>query len=153
MYPQYFNPYVYGQPQGQATNGQIPVQAQNNAQSQSQMISGGLISVNNENEAFNYPVAHGNSVTFRNDNEPYVYIKSVGFSPLDRPIFEKYKKEETETVDTKPALDENPIFDELRAEIATLKTELDTLKTKLKTMPKTTTKRVLKEVIEDDDEE
>lgn len=153
MYPQYFNPYVYGQPQGQATNGQIPLQTQNNTQAQSQMISGGLISVPNEAEAFNYPVAHGNSVTFRNDNEPYVYIKSVGFSPLDRPIFEKYKKEEAEVVDNKPAANENPIFDELRAEIATLKTELDTLKTKLKTIPKTTTKKVLKEVIEDDDEE
>ncbi len=153
MYPQYVNPYYYGQPQGQATSGQIPVQAQNNAQSQSQLISGGLISVSNEAEAFNYPVAHGNSVTFRNDNEPFVYIKSVGFSPLDRPIFEKYKKEEVETVNNKPVMDENPIFDELRAEITTLKTELDTLKAKLKTVPKTTTKKVLKEVIEDDDEE
>lgn len=60
--------------------------------------SGNLISVPNENEARMYPVAPGNSVTFKDENKPYIYTKTMGFSQLDRPIFERFKltKEELE---------------------------------------------------------
>ena len=51
----------------------------------------GFITVRSEEEARNYPVAVGNSVTFRNENEPYCYTKTMGFSQLDRPVFEKYR--------------------------------------------------------------
>ena len=49
------------------------------------------MSVHNENEARNYPIAPGNSVTFKDENAPYVYTKTQGFSQLDRPVFEKYR--------------------------------------------------------------
>ena len=56
-----------------------------------QIQNGGLVSVRGIEEARNYPVAPGNSVTFKDETSPYVYTKTQGFSQLDRPVFEKYR--------------------------------------------------------------
>jgi hypothetical protein len=74
----------YTQPQNQMNQTQM-------IQSQSQIMNGGFISVRNIEEAYNYPVAPGNSVTFKDENAPYIYTKTMGFSQLDRPVFEKFK--------------------------------------------------------------
>ena len=74
-FPQYYQP---------------PIQAQQNYQIQQNQTSD-FIPVPNEEFARNYPVAPGRSVTFKNENAPYVYTKTMGFSQLDRPIFEKYR--------------------------------------------------------------
>ena len=76
-YPQYYQP-----------NQNYPQNSQSFPQ---QIQNGGFIPVPSEEVARNYPVAPGNSVTFKDDNAPYVYTKTMGFSQLDRPIFEKYK--------------------------------------------------------------
>lgn len=60
-------------------------------QAQPQAQTSGFVSVRSEAEARNYPVAYGNSVTFKDENSPYIYTKTMGFSQLDRPIFDKYK--------------------------------------------------------------
>lgn len=83
-YPQYYQPYPQPvqQPQQQA-----PRQS-------------GFVPVQSENDAKMYPVAPGNSVTFIDENAPYCYVKTMGFSQLDRPRFEKYrlvKEEEPQT--------------------------------------------------------
>ena len=88
-YQNVYNPYQQYQPNFQQ-------QMQNNIQpsfqqSQQQIQNGGFVSVHNENEARNYPIAPGNSVTFKDENAPYVYTKTQGFSQLDRPVFEKYR--------------------------------------------------------------
>lgn len=69
---------------------QQPIQAQQ-IQTQPQIQNGGFISVRSEIEARNYPVAPGNSVTFKDENVPYVYTKTMGFSQLDSPVFERYR--------------------------------------------------------------
>lgn len=56
-----------------------------------QIQNGGLVTVRGIEEARNYPVAPGNSVTFKDETSPYVYTKTQGFSQLDRPVFEKYR--------------------------------------------------------------
>lgn len=61
------------------------------AQQPPQIQMTGFISVRNIDEARTYPVAPGNSVTFKDENAPYVYTKTQGFSQLDRPIFERYR--------------------------------------------------------------
>ena len=63
-----------------------------------QQIQSPFVMVRSEMEARNYPVAYGNSVTFKDETAPYVYSKTMGFSQLDKPIFEKYRliKEEAE---------------------------------------------------------
>lgn len=64
-----------------------------------QTQNNGFVSVRNEYEARNYPVAYGNSITFKDETAPYVYTKTMGFSQLDTPRFEKYRlvKEEAES--------------------------------------------------------
>lgn len=116
-YPQYFYP--------QQQNMQM--QAQNS----------GFISVRNEFEARNYPVAYGNSVTFKDENAPYVYTKTMGFSQLETPRFEKYKlvKEEPQEAqidgsNIKP--DNLPTYAE-KSEIEAIWSEIEAIK---KMMPK-----------------
>ena len=60
-------------------------------QNQLQIQNGGLVSIPCEEEARKYPVAPGNSVTFKDENAPYVYTKTMGFSQLDRPLFDKFR--------------------------------------------------------------
>lgn len=74
----------YTQPQNQMNQTQM-------IQSQSQIMNGGFISVRSIEEAYNHPVAPGNSVTFKDENAPYIYTKTMGFSQLEQPIFEKYR--------------------------------------------------------------
>lgn len=61
-----------------------------------------FITVRSEMEARNYPVAYGNSVTFKDETAPYVYSKTM-FSQLDKPVFEKYRlvKEDVQEEETK----------------------------------------------------
>lgn len=119
----YFNPYY--QPV------QMPMQQQMmSAQSSS------FVSVRNEMEARNYPIAPGNSITFKDEMAPYVYTKTMGFSQLDRPVFEKYKliKEtvaEPSDLPVEGGSDVqaiNPALDELKAEIGQIWSEIDMLK-------------------------
>lgn len=100
MYPQ-IQPTYQQQPQMQAPQTQ-PVQ-------QPQIQNGGFVSVRSEQEARNYPIAPGNSVTFKDENQPFVYVKTMGFSQLDRPRFEKYRlvKEEEAQAQNAPVSGEN----------------------------------------------
>lgn len=90
---QAYNPYQQYQPsfQQQMQNQPNYQQSQQPIQQNMQIQNGGFVSVHNENEARNYPIAPGNSVTFKDENAPYVYTKTQGFSQLDRPVFEKYR--------------------------------------------------------------
>lgn len=138
----YYNQYSNFYPQQiQPNNYQMQSQQQ-------QIQSGGFIPVPSEDVARNYPVAPGNSITFKNENAPYVYTKTMGFSQLDRPIFEKYKlvreedaPESTQTaqidhIDTK-AID--TAIDKLNGEIEAIWSEISGIKEQTK---KPTTKRV-----------
>lgn len=53
--------------------------------------SGGFIRVQNEHQAREWHVAPGGSVTFIDENAPYCYTKSMGFSQFDTPVFKKFK--------------------------------------------------------------
>lgn len=130
-YPQYFNPYVQQMQQA-------PVMPIQNTSS--------IVNVRSEDEARNYPIAPGVSMTFKNENAPYIYTKTMGLSQFDRPIFEKYRYEketsyEPQNEPLSAQLNENTIND-LRAEIDELKARLDALE-----KPKRTTK---KEVVVDE---
>lgn len=127
-----------------------PVQQQTAAQPQ--MQSNGLIPIPSEEDARNYPVAPGNSVTFKDEKLPYVYTKTMGFSQLDRPIFEKYKLvkealQDTEVKSVNYASDISELrtdLDRVREEMSTLRDELNTLKDSKKTVIKK------KEVVDND---
>ena len=138
----FYNPYQYNYypPVQQMSQQQVPQQQMQQPQmpqpQQQQIQNGGFVSVRNEMEARNYPVAPGNSITFKDETAPYVYTKTMGFSQLDRPIFDKYKlvKEEvSETVSEAPVQQVlNPRYEEklssLQAEVNRLWGEINALK-------------------------
>lgn len=92
-----------------------------------QIQNGGLVSVRGIEEARNYPVAPGNSVTFKDETSPYVYTKTQGFSQLDRPVFEKYRlvKEEDVSIPV-----EKTEYD-LKTDITSLQAEMEEIRKKL----------------------
>lgn len=98
-----------------------------------QMQSGGFISVPTEQDARNYPVAPGNVMTFKIENQPYVCEKAQGFSQLEGPVFNKYRlvKEESEEVVT-----DTSVNNSLRQELDSMKEDIRILKEKLYSKPK-----------------
>lgn len=114
-YPQYY-------PQMQMPQAQ--------AQPQQTQQASGFVSVRSEEEARNYPVAYGNSVTFKDETSPYIYTKTMGFSQLDRPIFDKYKLVKEQTEETVPTQKTDPKFADLESEIGRIWQAIDDLKKK-----------------------
>lgn len=132
--PNYYNPYAfqYQTPVIQQQQ-QIPQQI---PQQMPQIQNGGFVSVRNETEARNYPVALGNSVTFKDETAPYIYTKTMGFSQLDAPKFDKYKLVK-ESSEDQPKLMQDEVFDNqamfdtvsgLKGEIKAIWGEIEELK-------------------------
>ena len=128
-YQPVFNPYMQQAQMQQLQQMQQP--------QQKPVQSGELVFVQTEEEARNYPVAPGNSVTFKNVNEPYFYTKTMGFSQLDKPEFKRYRVLEDETVQevpkTVPKTGETPQGIDLSAyalksDFTALRAEFDALK-------------------------
>lgn len=122
----YFNPNYFPQSYGQSM-GNVPQTPQ--------IQNGGFVLVRSEDEARNYPVAFGNSVTFKDETSPYIYCKTMGFSQLDRPIFEKFrlvKEEQHQQIENKVAESKKVENDSLREEITRIWGEIDVLKGMIK---------------------
>ena len=97
----------------------------NQMQPQMQSQQNGFVSVRSEQEARAYPVAYGNSVTMKDEPAPYIYTKSMGFSQLDRPIFDKYKLVKEETAPEAPECPKSgEELEEMKKDIAELKEAL-----------------------------
>ena len=50
-----------------------------------------FVHVQNEEQARQWSVALGSSVTFIDDNAPYCYTKSMGMSQFDAPVFKRFR--------------------------------------------------------------
>lgn len=101
---------------------------QGNGYPQQVQHSAGLVSVRGINEARTYPVAPGNSVTFKDETAPYVYTKTMGFSQLDRPTFEVFrlvKEDLNEEPELKHESSLRKEVDALKAEVARIKSLLN----------------------------
>lgn len=126
MYPQGYNPYI----QQQA------------AQQSQQIQNNGLVNVRSRTEAQNYPVAPGNSVTFKDESGPFVYVKTMGFSQLDRPTFETFRlvreedaAESTRSDESEKGIDLSNYA--LKADLAALREDLEALREEMKQKPST----------------
>lgn len=64
----------------------------------------GFISVRSIEEAYNWPIAPGNSLTFKDECAPYIYTKTKGISQLEPPVFERFRlvKEDPQEATQKP---------------------------------------------------
>lgn len=82
---QYYYPSYYSMPQQYQQ--QLPMQ---NIQSPREDRYG-FISVTNEQQAKDWPIAPGNSLTFKDESAPYIYTKTMGLSQFETPVFEKYR--------------------------------------------------------------
>ena len=95
--------------------------------------NGGFVRVMNEEEARNYPVAPGYSVTFIDDSATYCYTKTAGFSQFDRPVFKKYRllpENEPNTAFESEGNKDTPEY-ALKSDLDKLKAEFKKLKTKV----------------------
>lgn len=174
-FPPAYQPNYYGQPnpyyqQMQQQQAMMQQQAQQQVQQQqSQQMQqptiqqSGFVLVQSEQEARAYPVAPGNSITFKDETAPFCYVKTMGFNQLDRPTFERYRlvKEdapsevrESSTTHEHPATTKNPTY-ATKDDLAEIWDELDALKEKLKaqTEKKTVKARKVNEETEVSDDE
>lgn len=133
MYPNYYQPQ----------------QMQQIQQIQQMQSTNGFVSVRNESEARSYPVALGNSVTFKDETAPYVYTKTMGFSQLETPRFEKYRlvKEESQNAQEGTS-NTNPDNLYAKADIEAIWAEIEALKAEVF---KPASQKKKKEVVEDDE--
>lgn len=133
-YSNFNNPYQNQMMQ----NAQNPAYQQMPQQPQ-QIQNGGFVSVRSMEEAFNYPIAPGNSITFKDENAPYVYTKTKGFSQLEQPVFEKYrlvKEEDIQQVQTPVQSSEKPVeLPNYDKQINDLWDEINSLKARMEAMP------------------
>ncbi len=85
-----------------------------------------------EQQARNWPIAPGASLTFKNEKELYIYTKTAGLSQFEQPVFEKYRitKEEDPKVDDVKAEVDNINFqiEEIKDAYRLLKNEIDDMK-------------------------
>lgn len=139
QYPQ----YGYQMPQQQQQT-QIPQQMPQPQLPQPQIQNGGFMSIPTEQDARNYPVAPGNVMTFKIENQPYVCEKAQGFSQLEGPVFNKYRlvKEDTSTpsnlTKNESSMNEstNTTLDIVINDIESIKEDIKSIKEKLKNIPK-----------------
>ena len=119
-YNNYFSPY--GNYQQYQQYQQAPQTIQN----------GGFVSVRSAQEAFNYPVALGNSVTFKDETAPYIYVKTRGFSQLEEPVFEQFQlvRVDNSQKAAEPVQATSPEY-ALKSDLTALQEELDLLKKKI----------------------
>ena len=172
-FPVTYQPNYYGQPNPyyqQMQNAAMMQQNQQmqNAQQQGQQIQqpaiqqSGFVLVPSEQEARNYPVAPGNSVTFKDENAPYCYVKTMGFNQLDRPTFERYrlvKEDSVVTAQSAPASADSAEGSKdtayaLKSDLGAIWSEIDAIKEKLKAQgeKKPAKKKLIEVEAEEDDE-
>ena len=134
-YPQYLYPsYPQYQYPIQQTN-----QSQTSQQTQSQITppirNNGFIVVATEEDAYKYPVAYGNCVTCKVENEPIVIEKSMSFSQLDNPRIDRYRLVREDIVDAPKTIEEVDVDEsssmELKAEIEAIRHDLEEIKKRL----------------------
>lgn len=97
----------------------------------------GFVTVRTENEARDYPVAPGTSITFMSENSPYVFTKTMGLNQLDRPVFKKYRlveeicsqnQAETENMKNKSSEDLEAKFEQIWSELEQIKKDMKNIR-------------------------
>lgn len=131
----YQQQYFYSQMQQNPQYQQYQQQFQQPQQLQPQIQNGGFVTVRSEEEARNYLVAQGTSVTFRDETAPFIYTKTRGFSPMEQPVFEKFRLvKENEPVNDFQGEAKKDIDYAEKSEIKALQSEIDDIKDIIKNL-------------------
>ena len=119
---------------------QQPIQQPIQQPVQQQMQNGGYVIVQSDDEIRRYPVAHGNSVTFRIENQPIIVEKSLGYSQFDTPHYERFKliKEDMPVPETKEEYLLKSDYETFKNDILSVQSEFNSqiegLKEKIETL-------------------
>ena len=166
-FPATYQPNYYGQPNPyyQQMLQQSMIQQAQAAQAQQQMQQhtptiqqSGFVLVQSEQEARAYPVAPGNSITFKDERQPYCYVKTMGFNQLDQPTFERYRlvKEDTPlsaqnaTTNEDSTQGNNNTTYALKSDLNAIWGEIDAIKNSIKSQAE---KKIIKVKKEEPDQE
>ena len=135
-----------------------PVQQQPVQTPQPEIRQNGFIRVKDEAEVDAYPIAPGNSVTFIHETEPFVFVKTLGFSQFDRPVKEKYRlvketpEEPNKAVFNSDKESVNPTDEYAKAaDVAKLAMDVEALRVSVKTLNERKTRKVVTEEVVDDE--
>ena len=135
-YPAYMNPAIQqNYPQQSFQMNQVQPQ-------QPPIQYSSIVLVRSEEEARNYPIGLGTSIPFKNEMEPYMYTKTMGFNQLGQPEFKRYKL--IEEADPEPEKEPDPEVLELRRQIDELR---DLIKSNISKSP--SNKRTKEDVTND----
>lgn len=106
---------------------------------QNQSSQVGFMSVRGKDIAINYPIAPGNTIFFKDEVAPFIYVKTMGYSPLDKPTLDTYKREDlvAAPVPEKNHVEkDNPAINKLQDEITMIIEDIEVIKKRLNTRPK-----------------
>lgn len=104
-------------------------------QNQSQVS---FMSIRGKDIAVNYPIAPGNTIFFKDELAPFIYVKTMGFSPLDRPTLEEYRRQDSVLPQeaTPNAKDDNSTIKKIQDDIKAILDDIEGIKKKLNTRPR-----------------
>ncbi len=106
---------------------------------QNQSSQVGFMSVRGRDIAVNYPIAPGNTIFFKDETAPFIYVKTMGYSPLDKPTLDIYKREDltvSPVTESKPSVKDNSEIDKLQEQITMILEDVEGIKRRLNTRPK-----------------
>lgn len=137
-YNNYFQNYPYMQ-MPYMQNYQQPIQQAQQIQQPAQIQDGGVVCVKDETAARNYPIAPGVSMTLIDESRQHLFIKTMGFNQLEKPIFKKFQliPESENNSDLSGGISETvkdtnedlkPQIELLQSEIEGIKAEIEKLK-------------------------
>lgn len=103
---------------------------------QNQQPQVSFMSIRGKDIAINYPIAPNNTIIFKDETAPYIYVKSMGFSPLEKPMMEIYKKEEPQQETTSEVKEDNSIIQKIQTDIEGILDDIEGIKQKLNNRPR-----------------
>lgn len=80
-----------------------------------------FVTIRSKEEALYYPVGPGNSVIFRKEDGSNIYIKTMGYSTTEAPIFEEFERVQDTTKNQNETPDFMSEIDKIWSEINALK--------------------------------
>ncbi len=161
-FPNYYNSFYQPMqpvPQMPVMQQPVPQPVQQPVQTQQPEIrQNGFIRVKDEAEVDAYPIAPGNSVTFIHETEPFVFVKTLGFSQFDHPVKERYRlvketpEEPNKAVSGADKESASKGVEYAKAdELARLARDVEALRVSVKTLNERKTRKVVTEEVVDDE--
>ena len=101
---------------------------------QNQQPQVSFMSIRGNEIAVNYPIAPNNTIIFRDETAPYIYVKSMGSSPLERPTFDSYVREDT--ISQEKTAEDTSVITKIQEDIRGIIDDIDGIKKRLNNRPR-----------------